>query len=328
MSNKLLPANKVTFNKNRLVFEANNKKKELNLAYGSILSKKLIEKYDFFYEADTEGKILKLIAKPQKESFSPEDDSFVKLYPTYYNDNINFTPCAQKENDTFKLLVRAVKDSYDIAIINAILSLLHYKNTPTRGYRLLLEFASNEEKDRFIKWSRNINRNQKKTKAIKNLGFLAKSIESDTKIIGCLVVDQMNFGTPKGRFQIALSMGEADSENREKHKDLTVLWISRVAVLPSYQKFGFAELLPKNLAEAGYLHLLPLSKFIEVIITVPKEDASKIIEGKKIHFFQRAGYSVDPQLLPAKNMIDFEGNPMPCKRLYFYKETGKSGEKN
>lgn len=327
---EFIKASDINFTENRLfVYDNNKKRKSVQFAYGSILSKHLIGKgkkvngekaesqYDFYYKIDDQGEISQVVAKP-KTTVNCKNNSFcVQLFPSYAKD-IEFSDRSNKGN-VLNLVIRAANEPSDIALTNAILSLLHYRNTTTKGCRWLLEFKSDQDKSNFYNWPQNKKKNNEKFKTIDNVDAYAKSFEKHTNIISCLIVDRMNHGVPKGRQQIVEENGlEIDSL-----RNLSVLWISRIATLPAYEKHGFAGLLSAHFAEYGHQYLLPIAEYIEVIVTEPKENAKKIKDGTESHFLLKAGYELDKQLLPAKSMKDCNGKTILCNRLYFYKKVGK-----
>jgi GNAT superfamily N-acetyltransferase len=169
--------------------------------------------------------------------------------------------------------------------------------------------------------------------------------EEPGQMVGCAVLDTLWHSQPTGRKRIAEHVGRDDllSEwetispegkkglisRRRVLKELGIGYASRFAVDAPYRGLTLGSLLAGHLVKVGAHHRVPQSAFIEVITTLPTDEAMRLLrpESARSDFLQRAGYTQVKALLPSRRLLQPDpatGNKevlRSAKKLYYYIET-------
>lgn len=179
------------------------------------------------------------------------------------------------------------------------------------------------------------------------------------QMIGCATLGTLLFGVPHGRNAFAESILGADwieqlkasekarrQEEREPRpgeltrsrvvRKLGLAWGSRFALEIPYVGLGIGTVLAKHLKKVASHYRLPPAQWIEVIRTVKKEKAQKLVDEETADddFLTRAGYTIAKEHIryarPKWKAMPKEGHLIPpdatdaesstYRKLYYYAE--------
>ena len=236
------------------------------------------------------------------------------LLPVFSKD-ISFTYGQMKIN----LRIRTAKSFEDLQICNSVIECSHYLKPPHRGLTILMELTNYVDKNEILKH-------------VSKASAFESALTNYSNIVGCAIIDDMKYANPKGRINIAREakcekLLESDTAwhlmNRAEVVSLLhVAWISRFAILKSYQKIGLGTILAENVLPIAKSYRLPSADYVEVFSTHSKKDAESILSGNSNYFLCKAGYSVYEELLKSQPYYDEEANAfVTSKKTYFYKRT-------
>jgi GNAT superfamily N-acetyltransferase len=283
----------------------------LILPFGSIYKE---GEYELSWQ-NSQDKPSRLIAKALSNG-----GNTIQILPTYSSTEKITHEKLEKE---LKLDFWVIERDLERIEAQGIILRSHYLDIPKHGLYLGCRFTDKNAQEDFLK------------KAI----FLEDRLdkwsnawtEKPGKMIGCAVLSTLLHGKPKGRKEVAERLQQADvirnwdtltrSEIIDK---LRIAWISRIAIDAPYRGFGLGTHLVKHLSHIAVKHRVPRASAIEVMRTVPSQDADSLIKGKS-DFLTRGGYTLFHEKSPSQPLLttDEENGDrvkpsVNAKKLYYY----------
>jgi hypothetical protein len=284
----------------------------IKLPKDCILREKAIKDYDFMYGViDGEEHLIATHRITTKAT---------QLLPAYK------IKCKIKyDNRSIDIIIRSANDESDYCIGNSIIESNHYLKAPNKGMMIIAEIESDEDHKYLLE----------ELKLPDQASTFEKVLSQSCKIIGCAIIDQLTYASPKGRVQIAkelcveeLLQSGRDLNGKELRRDtvidlLKISWASRFAVLKMYQGMGVGTILAEHAGIVSNTKMIPSSNYIEVFTTHTKSVAQEILTSKNKSFLNKAGYTVYNSLLNSSPFFSKkEANFVTHKKLYFYKKIG------
>ncbi|RCX19508.1 hypothetical protein DFR58_103255 [Anaerobacterium chartisolvens] len=284
----------------------------IKLPKDCIIGRKAIQDYDFRYGI-IDG-VEHLVATNKRITES------IELLPAY-----NVKSMINYDNHNISIVIRSAIDESDYCIGNSIIESNHYLKPPNKGMMILVEIESDEDHEYFLE---KLNQPEESTP-------FQKILSKSSKIIGCAIIDQLTYASPKGRIKIAEELGVdeylisgKDANGNDLSRDiviglLKISWASRFAVLKLFQGIGIGTILAEHAGIVSNTKMIPPSNYIEVFTTHTKSIAQEILDSKVNSFLNKAGYNVYDKLLNSRPFFNKkEGCFIPHKKLYFYKKVG------
>lgn len=215
----------------------------------------------------------------------------------------------------------------DVDRIQALQIILrsHYLSPPKQGLILGCRFKDQETQRQVLQQARQGNLGQPRDE------WSVAWEEKPGGMVACAILDTLIHGNPKGRREIAVSLGREDLLNQWKTlkrthilNELQIAWVSRIAVDAPYRGIGIGTLLAKHLANLAYYHRVPQATATEVITTVPAEHAKSLLEAKENDFLIQAGYSLCKEIRYSRPLLDVNSTTgdrtifKKARKLYYY----------
>lgn len=284
----------------------------IKLPRDCIIRRNIIKDYDFKY-----GKINGVESLLAQSKIS---DETIELLPAYKARSKIYY-----KKRKIDIVIRSAFDDADYSIGNSIIESNHYLNPPDKGMMLLAEIESEKDHKYLLeKLNQNCEVNE-----------FNKMLSKCSKIVGCAIINQLTYASPKGRIKIAeelkieemLKTGKDANGNKLSRMNVLELmkisWASRFAVIEQFHNLGIGTLLAEHAGIVSNSKIIPSSDYIEVFTTHIKKTAQNIKDAKINSFLDKAGYIVYDELLKSKPFYNKkEERFVTYKKLYFYKKVG------
>ena len=161
-----------------------------------------------------------------------------------------------------------------------------------------------------------------------NRGLFVSCKNENNDVVGCYVLDELTYGNPRPRLNINAALtkklGWSESNwptlNRgEVRKMLGVLWMSRIAVSPDYQRLGIGQAMAESAIILAKTHHPIKPKLLEVIASYKAVGERSFVEESNI--FCNSGYS--HELMSKVTHLEISNQtgcyePNPGEKHYFW----------